>query len=109
MDITTLEQVIYRRRPGADQDAFLAENADVAAWLRAQPGFLARELAVSTDGQYADHVWWADLASAETAAAAFMETPTVAAMGEMLDPASVSFGHLHIVRSTGPVPAPIFA
>lgn len=102
---TTLEQVIYRLRPGTDQDAFLAANRRVQAWLEAQPGFVARELAVSPDGRYADHVWWADLASAETAAAAFMATPEAVVMGEMLDADSVTFGHLHIVLSTGTLPA----
>lgn len=98
---TTLEQVIYRLVEGATEDAFLATNAATQAWLEAQPGFLGRELAVDPDGTWVDHVWWTDLASAETAANAYMATDACHQLSAFLVQESVSFRHARIVRSTG--------
>jgi hypothetical protein len=106
---TTLEQVIYRLRPDATEADFLAANAAAQAWLETQPGFLAREMAVSPDGLWVDHVWWADLASAEAAAATFLETPAGAAMGKLLDEASATFRHCRIVLSVRGVAAGVAA
>jgi antibiotic biosynthesis monooxygenase (ABM) superfamily enzyme len=98
---TTLEQVIYRLVEGSTEEAFLATNQATQAWLEAQPGFLGRELAVDPDGTWVDHVWWADLHSAETAAAAYMATDACHQLSAFLAQESVSFRHARIVRSTG--------
>lgn len=103
---TTLEQVIYRLVEGSTEDAFLAANTATQAWLEAQPGFLGRELAVDPDGTWVDHVWWVDLASAESAAGAYMTTDACHQLSGFLVQESVSFRHARIVRSTRVLPTP---
>ncbi len=97
----TLEQVIYRLTESSTEEAFLAANPATSDWLAAQPGFIARELAVAPDGTWVDHVWWRDLPSAETAAAAYMATDACAQLGVFLDQASVSFRHCRITLTVG--------
>lgn len=107
MDQTTitLEQVIYRLAEGATEEAFLAANPATSDWLAAQPGFIARELAVAPDGTWVDHVWWEDLASAEAAAGAYMATDACAQLGVFLDQSSASFRHCRIALRVGAVRA----
>ena len=108
MDNTTvtLEQVIYRLVEGTAEETFLAANASTYAWLAAQPGFIARELAVAPDGTWVDHVWWADLASAEAASGAYMATDACTELGVFLDQASASFRHCRIALTVGRLAGP---
>jgi hypothetical protein len=85
-----LEHVTFRLAEGVEADAFLSLNEGIDRFLRAQPGFEARLLAVSDDGTWVDELRWADRASAEWAAAAFPGIPEAAASQELLDPTSVS-------------------
>jgi hypothetical protein len=100
MDESTLESCTYRLLPGTDRDAFLAANEPVERWLAAQPGYRGRQLTGDEDGAWHDLVWWADRSSAEAAAVAFMEAPEAVEMNGMLDPGSLVFRHLRVVRTS---------
>ena len=64
LEITTL-----RPAPGLTPDDFVAANADIDAYLRRQPGFQWRRIAVRNDGMVVDIVAYNSLEHAEAGAA----------------------------------------
>lgn len=67
-------------------------------WLARQPGFITRALCQEGDS-YVDLVTWADLASAQTAAAQVMSEPAFARFMGMIDATSVRLDHLPLLVS----------
>lgn len=81
-DAVALEVVISKPKAGATLEQVLEADKAVDAFVRAQPGFVSREVAISADGEVFIIVHWASLADAEAAGAAFMADPAgQAAMG----------------------------
>lgn len=108
MDVTIVEQVVFRLRPGTRSATFVEANDAVDLWLAKQPGFRGRQLSVAGDGTYVDIVWWTDRDSAEAAAAAFPGVPEAGAMMSMIEPEGMELRHLELVRQV-PQPAPTLA
>lgn len=69
---------IVEFRTSGDSDALYDAARKMESWLRAQPGFRWRRLAVLEDGAFLDSIEWADIASAKAAAEQIMDaSPTV--------------------------------
>jgi hypothetical protein len=96
MTPTTAETVRFTLIPGADPGAFAVAAEAVNTWVAQQPGFINRTLSQDEDGHWLDHVTWADMASARTAAAKVMEEPTLAPFMALIDPASIDMRHATI-------------
>lgn len=92
-----LETVTFRLHPGTDPAAFLAAAQGTEAPLRQCAGFLSRRLCLGEDGQWADHVVWADGAAAQAAAEAMMAHPAFGAFMSLIDGASVDMRHAPIL------------
>lgn len=88
----TLEIVGFRLKLG-NEAGFAAANAEVSEWLKRQPGFVGRQLAVNGDGSWIDLVRWQSRAQAIAAADRLLgEIGDCAAM-QAIDPASIDMSH----------------
>ncbi len=78
-DTIALEVVISKPKAGVTMEQVQANDKAVDAFVRAQKGFVSREVGISKDGQMFVIVHWASMADAEAAGAAFMKDPSGAA------------------------------
>lgn len=92
-----LEVVTFRLTPGVSEADFLAAARATEAPLRAQPGFLSRHLTRSDAGEWTDHVAWASLAQAMSAAEVVMAEPAFGPFMAAIDGASVRMRHDQIL------------
>lgn len=67
IEITTLRLV-----RGLRIDDFIAANADINAWIRQQPGFIARRICEREDGMVVDIVMWETAAHGHRSATGIM-------------------------------------
>ena len=103
MSERVVELVVFRTRPGIDEEVTKRAAAASMRFLEQQQGFLRRQLAVSEAGEWADIVEWTDMESAQRAAAAFMDAPEVQDFMAVLDPEQMTLWHLRRVLETGGV------
>jgi hypothetical protein len=88
-----LEVVSFRLTQGTTAAAFLAAARATEAPLRRQPGFLSRQLTRAADGTWTDHVTWASLPQALSAAEAMMAEPAFGPFVALIDPTSMQMRH----------------
>jgi hypothetical protein len=93
--MSVFEIVEFSLKPGISTEAFLATVPPTEALCRAAPGFRQRWLTQSEDGRWTDIVEWADLATAEQAAATITADPGFAAFGGAIHGPSVVMRHTH--------------
>ena len=96
--MTTIEIVEFRLGRGTGE-AFIAANAPLNAWLKAQPGFISRQLAEREDGGYIDIVIWSSRSDAETAAGKVMDQFGDSDAMTMIDPQSIRMSHAPVMMS----------
>jgi len=89
-----LEIVHFRVKPGVSDEQVLAASTQTQEWISQCPGYLARELSKTTEGQWIDIVHWRTLAEAQAAAQQIMQEPCAAPFMALLDPTQVTFYHL---------------
>ena len=94
----TLEIVEFRLGRGTGE-AFVAANEPLNAWLKAQPGFVGRQLAAREDGSYIDVLIWSSRAAAEAVASKVMTVFGESDAMTMIDPQSVRMSHAPVVMS----------
>lgn len=88
----TMELVTFKVFEDAEP-GFLAANAKINDWLKAQPGFVARHLARKSDGGWIDIVLWEGETEAKAAATRMpVEIGECEAM-RAIDPATVDMTH----------------
>lgn len=92
---------LVRFRITAPADAFLAANADVAAWVERQPGFVHRHLAEAEDGNWVDAVLWESHEAAMTAADRMMVEMDGKPFLAMIAPDSVVMTHAQLRAQQG--------
>ncbi len=95
---TTIEIVEFRLGRGTGA-GFVAANEPLNKWLRAQPGFVSRQLAEREDGSYIDVVIWSSRSDAETAAGKVMAEFGEADAMTMIDPDSIRMSHAPVLMS----------
>ncbi len=63
-----LELVVFSLADGVTQQEFLATVGAVSEWVKAQPGFISRDLSYSEEtGKYIEVVYWRSLEEAVSA------------------------------------------
>ncbi len=92
-----MEIVTFRLVAGATDTAFLAAAQGTAAPLKAQPGFQGRTLTHTADGLWTDHVLWASMPEAMTAAEAMMADPAFAPFMALIDGPTVTMQHTPVL------------
>ena len=93
----TVELVLLRLQPGADEDAFVRAARATTSDLRALDGYASRELLRADDGQWGDIVHWSSRDQALAAAEQFPTLPSAQAFGSLMDGASIRMMHLEQV------------
>ena len=63
-----IETVVFKLNDGVSRTDFVAAAQAVNSFVAAQPGFIARRLSCGADGEWVDHVEWADMSAAQAAA-----------------------------------------
>lgn len=91
-----IENVVFKLKSGSDETKFLADNAAMEAFCRSRPGFVARRLSRDEDGNWLDHVEWADRDAADGAAKALGQTESVKPWLEAIDMASLAMRHYSV-------------
>src|SRR5687767_7168202 len=97
-----LELVVFKVKEGVTREQFLGTVDAVSTWVRAQPGFLSRDLSYSaTEDRWIEVVWWRSLSEAEAAAEVAMSSTSCAPMFALIDRDSTLF--LHGIPAIAPV------
>ncbi len=92
--------VRFTLRPGCSREAFVRLSGEMAAWLRAQPGFVAYELYEGAEG-WMDRIAWDSAASAQAARAAFLASGLAQPVTDFIETGHESFfGEAVIVERT---------
>lgn len=97
--MSVIETVRYRLKEGATLAEALAAWEESQSFARAQKGFLARKLAVTAEGEFLDHVEWASMEDAKTAAANFdpSKYPELLGLVKVLDESSMTMTHYKVL------------
>lgn len=89
--MAVIEIARMRLRPGVADEAFVAQNRIVDRdHVRAQPGFVSRELARSADGEWIVVVHWDTPEAADASMATFASAPAAARFMALVDPDTLS-------------------
>lgn len=93
-----LETVRYRLKPGISTDAAVKAWQDSQSFAHAQPGFLSRKIAVTSDGEFLDLVEWQSMAHAKAAAEQFNPAafPELLGLVEVLDESTMVMTHYEV-------------
>ena len=97
-ETTTIEIVEFRLGRGTGA-AFVDANQQLNDWLKAQPGFVSRQLAERDDGSYIDVLIWSSRAEAEAAAGQVMAAFGEADAMTMIDPQTIRMSHAPVLMS----------
>lgn len=100
--MSVIEIVRYRLKPEATPNEAVAAWEKSQSFAKAQPGFISRRIATTSDGDWIDEVEWESLEHAHAAASAFNpETyPELMDLMAVLDQSSMSMTHYAIQGST---------
>ena len=96
-----VEIVSFRLAAGISDDKFVAAVQASNDFIQKQPGFIARRLSKADDGTWTDHIEWATLELATSAAESFMMEKTLAPFMMAIDPISINISHNKLIVSVG--------
>ncbi len=88
-----IETVIFKLNSGVSEADFLAAAQPTFDYLKTVPGYLKRELSVTSEGQWLDIVHWSDMESALKAADELMTHPVGQAFGALIDFSTTTMFH----------------
>ncbi len=94
----TVELVLLRLQPGADEDAFVRAAQATTSDLRALDGYASCELLRADDGQWVDIVHWSSRGQALAAAEQFPTLPSAQVFGSLMDGESIRMMHLELAN-----------
>lgn len=63
-----IETVTFKLNEGVTREEFAEAAQTMNSFVTAQHGFIARRLSCSEDGEWIEHIEWADMGAAEAAA-----------------------------------------
>lgn len=89
----------FRLAPGVSLRAFIAANRDVDAWLRRQPGFIARRICTQEDGWIVDVLRWSSVAAGRRAMRGLMSELGDSPVHAAIDQSTVAWSIARVVHS----------
>jgi hypothetical protein len=92
IEITTFEL------NGCSVSEFVAANAEIDAWLKRQPGFRSRAIAVMPDGSITDVLRWESVKAGEEGASRLMVELAGARVHALIKQDTVSWNVVPVVR-----------
>jgi hypothetical protein len=93
MNKHVIECVLFRLAGNADLSAFLKAAEDVNGWVNQQPGFIARNLSCTAQGEWIEHIEWASMEDAQLAASKIGQTEATMPFMSAIDASSVIMRH----------------
>ncbi|MBI5932044.1 MAG: hypothetical protein HY862_22240 [Chloroflexi bacterium] len=96
-NMPVIELVLFRTKPGVDEQAMIEATHMIQAWLAEQPGYIRRELLMTNEGQWADVVYWNSHEEAMAAGAKFMSLPEAGSLGNVMDETTIQMFHFQQV------------
>ncbi|WP_027243631.1 hypothetical protein [Leisingera daeponensis] len=87
------EIVTFKLAEGVSPAAFTELMQRTEAFVRAQDGFVTRQLSRGADGSWTDYVVWKDMATAQQAAQAFMQQEFAPDVVAAIAPDSAAIRH----------------
>ena len=91
------EIVTFQLAEGVSQADFVALSQASEAFVRAQPGFLHRQLSRGADGRWTDYVIWKDMETARSVAAEFHKQDFCADLMEAIAAGSANMRHEEVL------------
>ncbi|KIC10065.1 hypothetical protein RA19_13010 [Leisingera sp. ANG-M1] len=91
------EIVTFELAEGVSQADFVALSQASEAFVRAQPGFLHRQLSRGADGRWTDYVVWEDMETAQTVAAEFHKQDFCAGLMKAIADGSANMRHEEVL------------
>jgi hypothetical protein len=96
-----IETVTFRLTDGVSQEQFLEAARQATAFMAARPGFLRRRLSCEDNGTWIEHVEWASMADARSAAATIGNDERARAFVRAIEGPSVRITHSALKVSVG--------
>lgn len=97
--MSTVETIRFSLLDGVDAADFRQRNAQVEnEFMKLRPGFLARQTAVSEDGEWLVVVHWASAADAEATINSFFGAPETQHFLAAIDKSTVQSGRYQVVE-----------
>lgn len=96
------ETVTFKLADGVTHDQFIALIKKTEAFVHTHPGFIFRRLSSGADGQWTDAVIWADMETAQAAAAEFQNQDFAPALMAAIAPGTAAMRHEIIHRVLSP-------
>lgn len=87
------EVVEFRLVEGADEAAFVEAAIAMEPFLKEAGGMIKRTLSKADDGTWTDHIIWASMDQAQSAAAAIMKRPEAGPFMSMINPEGMEMRH----------------
>ncbi len=94
-----VEIVSFKLAKGVSDEAFLKTIPLISVFLKTCDGFISRHLSRGEDGEWVDHVQWANMANAQSASQKFMDDKSLKPVMEKIDSASVTMRHNFLLHS----------
>lgn len=89
--VEAIEITTFKLVKGYSAEDFVAANADIDIWLKRQPGFRSRRIAMQEDGTVVDMLLWSSVIEAESAMNRLMEELSDSPVHVMIDQRTVSW------------------
>lgn len=94
-----IEVVQFKAKSGVSDDEVLAASQEGHnSFLAKQKGYVSRELAKSSEGEWVDIVHWETMEDAEADEKAFMEHPSTKKFVEMIDLSSMKMVRWEVIK-----------
>ncbi len=97
-----IEIVSFKLAKSVSDDAFLNTIPLTSSFLQTCDGFISRHLSKGDDGEWVDHVQWANMADAQSASQKFMADKSLLPFMEKIENTSVTMRHNSLLHSETP-------
>lgn len=96
------EIVTFKLADGVSPEDFTALMQRTEGFVRAQEGFVTRQLSQGEDGSWTDYVVWQDMATAQKVAQEFMQQDFTPEVMAAIAPDSASMRHEEVLWQMAP-------
>lgn len=97
-----IEIVSFKLAKSVNDEAFLKTIPLTSAFLQTCDGFISRHLSRGDDGEWVDHLVWANMANAQSASQKFMADNSLKPFMEKIETTSATMRHNLLLHSETP-------
>jgi hypothetical protein len=91
-----IETVTFKLNEGVSREQFADTAKALNDFVTSRPGFIARRLSCSADGEWIEHIEWADMDAAKGAAAAIGSVESNRPFLSAIDGSTVKIHHTEL-------------